>query len=130
MSKRNKIIYWVSTLWLALGMTATGAGQLFKMKAGQGGEDMITHLGFPTYLMALLGAWKVLGVVAILIPKFPLLKEWAYAGFFFLTTGAMFSHISSGDPFTSILPALLLLVLTISSWYFRPMERKVSLSRT
>ena len=110
-------------------MVVTGAGQLIKMKEGQGGLEMISHLGYPAYFMTLLGAWKVLGVVAVLVPKFPLLKEWAYAGFFFLTTGAMFSHISSGDPFTSLLPSLLLLVLTVASWYLRPVERKVSLTR-
>lgn len=79
MTKRNKIIYWISTIWLALGMVSTGGGQLLKMKAGQGGMDMITHLGYPIYLVAILGVWKMLGVVAVLIPKFPLLKEWAYA---------------------------------------------------
>ena len=94
MTKRNKIIYWIATLWLALGMVATGAVQLFKMKAGQGGVDMITHLGYPVYFLTILGVWKILGVVAVLIPKFPLLKEWAYAGFFFVMSGAIFSHIA------------------------------------
>lgn len=86
---------------------------------------MITHLGYPVYLITILGVWKILGTIAVLIPKFPLLKEWAYAGFFFITTGAMISHIASGDPVTSDLPALLLLILTILSWYFRPMERRI-----
>jgi hypothetical protein len=125
MTKRNKIIYWVATLWLALGMISTGAGQLFKAKEGQGGFDMVMHLGYPVYILTILGVWKILGVAAILIPKSPLLKEWAYAGFFFITTGAAFSHIASGDSMTTVLPALLLLVLTIVSWYFRPVERKI-----
>ncbi len=124
MTKRNKIIYWISTVWLALGMFATGAGQLFKMKNGQGGADMITHLGYPIYLLTLLGIWKILGVVAVLIPRSPLLKEWAYAGFFFIMSGAIFSHIESGDPVTKIFPALLLIILTVLSWYFRPAARK------
>jgi hypothetical protein len=125
MTKRNKIIYWVATLWLALGMISTGAGQLLKAKEGQGGLDMVTHLGYPVYILIILGVWKVLGTAAVLIPKTPLLKEWAYAGFFFLITGAGFSHIASGDSVISILPSLLLLVLTIVSWYFRPVERKI-----
>ena len=125
MTKRNKIIYWIATLWLALGMVATGTGQLFRMKEGQGGTDMITHLGYPVYLLIILGIWKVLGVIAVLIPKFPLLKEWAYAGFFFIMTGAIFSHIAIGDSVLSILPALLLLILTVASWYFRPADRKI-----
>ena len=124
MTKRNKIIYWIATIWLALGMVATGTGQLVKMKAGQGGADMITHLGYPVYLLTLLGIWKILGVIAVLIPKFPLLKEWAYAGFFFVMTGAIFSHIALGDLMKEIFPALLLLILIVVSWYFRPADRK------
>jgi len=127
MKKRDKIIYWIATIWLALGMVATGGVQLFKAKEGQGGADMITHLGYPVYLLTLLGAWKILGVIVVVIPKFPLLKEWAYAGFFFVMSGAIFSHIASGDPVKEILPALLLLALTVISWYFRPADRKIIL---
>ena len=125
MTKRNKIIYWISTLWLALGMVSTGAVQLFKAKEGQGGADMITHLGYPIYLLTILGIWKILGAVAVLIPKFSLLKEWAYAGFFFVMTGAIFSHIASGDSMNEIIPSLLLLILIVVSWYFRPADRKI-----
>ena len=128
MTKRNKIIYWIATTWLALGAVATGGVQLFKAREGQGGVDMITHLGYPVYLVTLLGIWKILGAIALLIPKFPLLKEWAYAGFFFVMSGAIFSHIASGDPLTAILPSLLLLILTVISWYFRPPNRKIILA--
>jgi hypothetical protein len=119
---RNKIIYWISTLWLALGMLSTGMVQLFKVKAE---VDFTAHLGYPLYFLTILGSWKILGVIAVLLPKFPLLKEWAYAGFFFAMTGAIFSHIASGDPVKDIAPSLLLLVLTIVSWYFRPADRKI-----
>ena len=125
MKKRDKIIYWIATIWLALGMLSTGAVQLFKAKEGQGGVDMITHLGYPVYLLTLLGAWKILGVITILIPKFPLLKEWAYAGFFFIMSGAMFSHIAIGDSMSELFPSLLLLILTAVSWYFRPADRRI-----
>jgi|SRR5579859_1027117 len=125
MTKRNKIIYWIATLWLALGMLSTGAVQLFKAKEGQGGLDSITHLGYPVYLLTILGVWKTLGVVALLVPKFSLLKEWAYAGFFFAMSGAIFSHIASGDSVNKIFPSLLLLILTVVSWYFRPSDRKI-----
>ena len=131
MTKRNqfsgkwgKITFWVSTLWLALGMVSTGLGQLLHFK-GQGDAEMLAHLGYPAYLLTILGVWKILGSAAVLLPKFPLLKEWAYAGFFFVTTGAIVSHIASGDPVTSLFPALLLLVLTVISWYFRPAEKKI-----
>jgi hypothetical protein len=123
--KAAKIIYWIATLWLALGMVATGLVQLSKGKAGQGGLDMITHLGYPAYVLTILGIWKILGVVALLIPKFPLLKEWAYAGFFFIMTGAIFSHIAIGDPVSEIVPSLLLLILIAASWYLRPVSRKI-----
>ncbi|MCL5028049.1 MAG: DoxX family protein [Bacteroidetes bacterium] len=123
MTKRNKIIYWIATIWLALGMISTGAGQLLKANEGQGGTDMINHLGYPVYLLTLLGIWKILGVLTVLVPKCPLLKEWAYAGFFFAMSGAIFSHIASGDSVTKIFPALLLLILTVVSWYFRPADR-------
>jgi hypothetical protein len=128
MTKRNKIIYWIATIWLALGMLSTGVVQLFKAKEGQGGVDMLTHLGYPVYLLTLIGIWKILGVVALLIPKNPLLKEWAYAGFFFIMSGAIISHIALGDSITEIFPSLLLLVLTIVSWYFRPSDRKIILA--
>ena len=129
MTKRNKITYWISTIWLALGMLATGALQLFKAKAegavAPPGVYGITHLGYPVYFLTILGVWKILGVVALLIPKFPLLKEWAYAGFFFAMSGAVFSHIASGDSMTQNVPALLLLILTVISWYFRAADRKI-----
>jgi uncharacterized membrane protein YphA (DoxX/SURF4 family) len=122
MTKRNKIMYWIATLWLALGMTSTGVVQLIKMK-----EEvvMMNHLGYPIYFLTLLGIWKILGVIAILIPKFPLLKEWAYAGFFFAMSGAIFSHFASGDEALAFFGPILLLILTVVSWYLRPLERKV-----
>jgi hypothetical protein len=129
MTRRNKIIYWISTIWLALGMVSTGIVQLFRVKAegavAPPGVYGITYLGYPVYFLTILGVWKILGVVALLIPKFALLKEWAYAGFFFLMSGAIFSHIALGDPVKEIFPSLLLLLLTVVSWYFRPTERKI-----
>lgn len=120
---RYKIIYWFFTLWLALGMTSSGIVQLFKMEEE---TEFILELGYPAYFLTLLGAWKFLGVVAVLIPRFPLLKEWAYAGFFFTMSGAIFSHIAMGDPMSEIFPSLLLLTLTVISWYTRPADRKIS----
>ena len=123
MTKANKIIYWIATAWLALGIVSTGVVQLIHGKEGQGGADMVAHLGYPAYILTILGVWKLLGVVVLLVPKFPLLKEWAYAGFFFAMSGAMISHIVSGSPVGEIFPSFLLLVLTVLSWYFRPENR-------
>ena len=129
MKKRNKIIYWAATVWLALGMVSTGLPQLLKTNSGPGGVDQITHLGYPVYFLILLGTWKILGTIAVLLPKFPLIKEWAYAGFFFAMTGAIFSHIASGDSISKILPSLLLLFLTGLSWYFRPGDKKLFIAK-
>lgn len=125
MKKRDKIIYWIATIWLALGMLSTGIVQLLKMKEE---TDMMTNLGYPSYLLTLLGIWKILGVIAVLIPKFPLLKEWAYAGFFFAMSGAVFSHLAIGDGAKEFFGPVLLLVLTFVSWYFRPTDRKIALA--
>jgi hypothetical protein len=129
MTKRNKIIYWIATIWLASGMLATGLLQLFRAKAegavSPPGVEGIIHLGYPIYFLTILGIWKFLGVVALLIPKFPLLKEWAYAGFFFIMSGAIFSHIAVGDSVGELFPSSLLLILTVVSWYFRPADRKI-----
>ena len=122
MTKRNKIIYWIATIWLALGMLSTGIVQLIKMKDE---VAMFTHLGYPVYLLTILGVWKILGIIAILIPKFPLLKEWAYAGFFFAMSGAVLSHLAAGDAAKELFGPVLLLVLTAVSWYFRPVNRKI-----
>lgn len=122
MSKRNKIIYWIATIWLALGMTSTGIVQLLRP---EGEVDFILKLGYPEYFLTILGISKILGVIAILIPRFPIVKEWAYAGFFFTMLGALYSHIVMGSAASDIFPPVLLLVLTITSWYFRPPGRKM-----
>jgi hypothetical protein len=124
MTKRNKIIYWIATLWLALGMLSTGIVQVLKLKEE---ADMMAHLGYPLYFLTILGVWKILGVITILIPKFPLLKEWAYAGFVFAMSGAVFSHFASGDGAKEYFGPILLLVLTAISWYYRPADRKTIL---
>ena len=122
MTRTKKIIYWISTIWLSLGMASTGIVQLLRMKDD---VDLFINLGYPEYLLTIIGVWKVLGVIAVLIPGFPLLKEWAYAGFFFAMSGAIASHFASDGSIGEIAPPLLLLVLTIVSWYSRPAERKI-----
>lgn len=121
---KNKIIYWIFTVFLAIGMLAGGIQQLLQIG---GYVEIITQLGYPLYFLSILGAWKILGVIAVLVPKFPLLKEWAYAGFFFVMSGAAISHIAEGQPFTEALPSLVLLTETVISWYFRPADRKINL---
>ena len=110
-------------------MTSTGIVQLLRLNAegavAPPGVEGIVKLGYPVYFLTLLGVWKILGVIAILAPKLPLVKEWAYAGFFFAMSGAAFSHTALGSPVSELFPSLLLLVLTVTSWYFRPEGRRV-----
>ncbi|HEX8060123.1 MAG TPA: DoxX family protein [Cyclobacteriaceae bacterium] len=123
MSKRNKIIYWIATPWLALGMASTGIVQMMKTPEE---IELMNRIGFPVYFLTIIGVWKLLGVVAVLVPKFPLVKEWAYAGFFFTMSGAIFCHLAVGDGGAAdYFGPGLLLVLTVVSWYFRPAERRL-----
>ncbi|GAB5540104.1 MAG: DoxX family protein [Salibacteraceae bacterium] len=120
MTKREKIIYWVATIWLALGMTTTGLLQIIQFEEQL---EVMRHLGYPDYFSSILGTWKVLGVIAILVPGYPLIKEWAYAGYFFAMSGAIVSHVVAEDPASEFIGSSLLVVLTIVSWYFRPDSR-------
>ncbi|MEU4579702.1 DoxX family protein [Nonomuraea sp. NPDC023979] len=130
MTRTQKIVYWGSTLVLASGLIGSGIQQLLRIE-GEGALAPpyawgIVQLGYPVYILTLLGMWKLLGAVAILVPKRPLIKEWAYAGIFFLLTGGIFSHAASGDAWYQSLTALFLLILTIASWYFRPASRHLT----
>lgn len=119
---RNKIIYWIATGLLSIGMLGSGIAQLMHVKEM---DELITHTGYPLYFMNIIGVWKILGVIAILLPGYALLKEWAYAGFFFLMTGALFSHLAMGDAGKAIMGPLFQTVFVVLSWYFRPAGRKL-----
>ncbi|MDG0811204.1 DoxX family protein [Cohnella rhizosphaerae] len=117
--------YWIVTAVLAFSIALSGIGQL--MRYG-GNVDLVTAIGFPLYITNILGTWKLLGIIAILIPGFPRLKEWAYSGIFFLMTGASLSHMFAHDygdgGFNVILP-LLYAALAVASWALRPKSRKL-----
>lgn len=118
---RPSLVYWVLTGLFALAMTGSAVADFLLP------PDMaaaMTHLGYPAYFATLLGAWKALGVVAILAPRFPRLKEWAYAGFFFDLSGAVYSHISSGDGPGVFAAPLILALLGLASWATRPADRR------
>jgi hypothetical protein len=124
MEKRNLIIYWVTTGLMSVGMLASGIQQLMQRKEL---VEMIVPLGYPPYFLSILGTWKILGVIAILMPGFKLVKEWAYAGFFFVMTGALVSHLAIGDhELKAILGPVFQTIFIVSSWYFRPANRKIS----
>jgi uncharacterized membrane protein len=123
MNKRNKTIYWATTGFLAFGMLAQGLTQISHSEGYV--EMIVVGLGYPKYFLSIIGFWKILGVVAILIPGFKLLKEWAYAGFSFVMSGAVFSHLAAGDSVITTVPALVLLITIAVSWYSRPADRKI-----
>ncbi|GGG71748.1 DoxX family protein [Paenibacillus radicis (ex Gao et al. 2016)] len=116
--------YWIVTIILAFSIALSGIGQL--MQYG-GNVDLVNDIGFPLYFTNILGTWKLLGVIAIVIPGFPRLKEWAYSGIFFLMTGAALSHVFAHDygngGFHVILP-LIYAALGIVSWALRPKSRR------
>jgi hypothetical protein len=88
----------------------------------------VIHLGYPSYFLVLLGSWKVLGAVALLVPLRPLLKEWAYAGAFFVYTGAIVSHLSAGYDRGKVGVLVVITALTVASWMLRPPSRRTHTS--
>lgn len=122
--KAKAIIYWISTVLVAFSMGSGGVTELMHVPPVVDG--MVRVLGYPLYFLNILGIWKVLGTIAILIPGFPRLKEWAYAGILFDLTGAAASNAAAGDygvyGFHIIVP-LLGAVLALVSWALRPPSR-------
>jgi uncharacterized membrane protein YphA (DoxX/SURF4 family) len=118
--KSKTIAYWTTTALVALTMLSGGVAQL--VRAPQNVEGIV-HLGYPPYLLAILGTWKVLGAVAVLLPGLPRLKEWAYAGIFFDLTGAVASHAASDDALWHILAPAILAAIAVASWALRPPAR-------
>jgi hypothetical protein len=122
-TQRIKIIaYWVFTGIVAL---ETAAGAQWDLVRNDFVKETFTHLGYPFYLLTIIGVWKIPAFIAITIPKFPLVKEWAYAGLFFVYTGAAASHLAVGDEFGAWFGPILFSVFTVASWALRPASRKI-----
>jgi DoxX-like family len=125
-TRARSIVYWTMTILVALPIGSGGVGQLIQYRANPHGT--VPVLGYPLYFFAILGFWKVLGAIAILVPRYPRLKEWAYAGIFFDLTGAAASCAAVGGygayAFHVIAP-LILTVFTVASWALRPPSRTV-----
>ncbi len=120
--KRIRTWYWIVTCLLLFGMVTGGIVQILKAKFN---ADGFVHLGYPLYAMQFIGVWKLLGAIALLLPGYKLLKEWAYAGFFFVLTGAVISHVVSGDDVVKWIAPFVFVVLTVLSWYLRPANRRI-----
>jgi uncharacterized membrane protein YphA (DoxX/SURF4 family) len=120
--KAKTIGYWICTVLIALAFLSGGVGDI--LHPPQVLEGM-AHLGYPVYFLVILGVWKVLGGIVILLPGFPLAKEWAYAGMIFDLTGATASHAASGDNAFHIVTPLVLVGLAVASWALRPDSRRL-----
>lgn len=107
--KRDRIIYWISTGLIAAGMLLSAGMYLSHQPALM---QSFSTIGIPPYFVNLLGIAKLLGAVALLLPRWEPLKEWAYAGFAFTFTGAVWVHIATGTPWFA--PLLFLAVLGVS----------------
>jgi hypothetical protein len=122
-SERGRAIaYWLTTIF---GPASFVVGGTLFLARGDEQLAVLAHLGYPAYLLTILGVWKWLGALAIVAPGLPLLKEWAYAGFFFDLTGAAASHAFAGDGLGAILPPLFFLGLVMASWALRPPSRRL-----
>lgn len=115
--------YWALTGLFAATMTMSGAMTLAHQPPL---VAAYAHLGYPAYLMTLLGAAKLAGVATLLAPGLPRLKEWAYAGFAVNLLSALFSHASVGDPAATLVAPALLAALGVGSWALRPAGRTLA----
>lgn len=114
--------YWTTTTLIALAFLTGGAAYLARVDEPVRG---LADLGYPAYFVTILGTWKVLGALAILAPRLPRLKEWAYAGMAFDLTGAAFSHGAVGHPAAKVIVPLVLLGIAAASWALRPASRRL-----
>ncbi|MGW4244979.1 DoxX family protein [Nocardia sp. NPDC004722] len=115
------VLYWSATLLVAAELVVGGWWDVARLPIAR---DVIVHLGYPTYFLVILGTWKWLGALALLAPRFPLVKEWAYAGTFFVYTGAIASHLTTGYMRGEVVILTVMALLTALSWATRPPDRR------
>ncbi len=124
MTPRTRLYLYFAALGLfALAMIGSG---VFDIRLPPELADGIHKLGYPGYFVVMLGVWKLLGVLAIVAPGLPRLKEWAYAGFAFDLSGAFVSHLVSGDGLGKALIPMTLLAIGLASWALRPASRRLA----
>jgi hypothetical protein len=116
------IAYWTATLLIALALLSGGIASVVRAEPNVRG---MAELGYPAYLLLVLGVWKLLGVLVLLAPRLALLKEWAYAGIAFDLSGAAFSHAAIGHPAAKVAVPLVLLAIAFCSWALRPAGRRL-----
>ena len=120
--KLRTIAYWVATI---LGPASFVIGGVLFLSGAEHPSTALAELGYPPYLLKILGVWKIGGAITSVVPGLPRLKEWMYAGFFFELTGAAASHALAGQPVGKVLQPVLFLVFVLASWALRPASRRV-----
>jgi uncharacterized membrane protein YphA (DoxX/SURF4 family) len=120
-SRSRTIAYWCTTLVLAAECVVGGVMGALRLPPFSG---IVGHLGYPAYFMTILGVWYVLAGAALLAPRFPRLKEWAYAGLVFNYTGAAASHLAVGDGAGTLAAPIIFTGLAVASWALRPSARR------
>jgi hypothetical protein len=118
----KKVAYWFCTVLIVIFIGSGGLAYAMQVPDVVQGA---VALGFPVHFIVLLGVWKVLASIAILVPGFPLLKEWAYAGILFDLTGAASASIATGGEWWHVAAPLSIAVLVAASWAFRPESRRL-----
>jgi hypothetical protein len=121
-TRYRSVGYWLATVAVVAELGLGGAWDIARLPFVR---DLATHLGYPTYFLVLLGTWKVLGAVALIVPRHALLKEWAYAGAFFTYTGAIVSHLTTGYDVGEVGLLAVMTALTVLSWVLRPPSRRI-----
>jgi hypothetical protein len=124
-AKTRSIVYWTTTILIAFFMSG-GLTQIWQYYTNPHG--IVPELGYPMYFFAIIGVWKVLGAIAILVPRYPRLKEWAYAGIFFDLTGAAASCAAVGGYGAygfHVLAPLIIAGFLVVSWALRPPSRTI-----
>jgi len=114
--------YWIITALVAFFI---GSGGLAELARVPGNVEGLVHLGYPPYFATIIGFWKILGAIAILAPRFPRLKEWAYAGIFFNMTGAAATGLFTHSATWHIMVDVVLAALAVASWALRPPSRRL-----
>jgi uncharacterized membrane protein YphA (DoxX/SURF4 family) len=116
------IVYWAATVIIALELAAGGAWDILQIAYVH--DLVVEHLGYPAYFLVILGVWKIPGAVALLIPRFPRITEWAYAGAFFTYTGAVASHLAVGDSVSVWWGPFVFAGIMLASWVLYPSVRR------
>jgi uncharacterized membrane protein len=112
-SATKSAVYWIATVILSLELLVGGVADILR---AQWATAIMVHLGYPLYMMLIIGTWKVLGAVAIAVPLTTTAREWAYAGVFFEITGALASHLLNHDPLSTIGSPIAFTLITLLSW--------------